>query len=82
MLPEAFDIAQEPEYIHEMYGLNRDDSKDYGRQCLLARRLIERGVRFVQVFASVPKRLAAELAMSPGMVTAISSSITALVLPR
>ena len=53
--PEAFDIAQEPEYIHEMYGLNRDDSKDYGRQCLLARRLIERGVRFVQVFASVPK---------------------------
>lgn len=53
--PEAFDIAQEPEYIHEMYGLNRADSKDYGRQCLLARRLIERGVRFVQVFASVPK---------------------------
>ena len=52
--PEAFDIAQEPEYIHEMYGLNRNESKDYGRQCLLARRLIERGVRFVQVFASVP----------------------------
>ena len=53
--PEAFDVAQEPEYIHEMYGLNRAESKDYGRQCLLARRLVERGVRFVQVFASVPK---------------------------
>ena len=53
--PEAFDISQEPEYIHEMYGLNRTESKDYGRQCLLARRMIERGVRFVQVFASIPK---------------------------
>ncbi|MBA63333.1 MAG: hypothetical protein CMJ76_13330 [Planctomycetaceae bacterium] len=53
--PEAFDVSEEPEYIHEMYGLNRNESKDYGRQCLLARRLIERGVRFVQVFASIPK---------------------------
>jgi len=52
--PEAFDLAQEPEHIQEMYGLNRDESKDYGRQCLIARRLIERGVRFVQVFASCP----------------------------
>lgn len=52
--PEAFDLAKEPEHIHESYGLNRKESKDYGRQCLIARRLIERGVRFVQVFASCP----------------------------
>ena len=45
--PEAFDLAQEPDHIQEMYGLNRPESKDYGRQCLIARRLIERGVRFV-----------------------------------
>lgn len=52
--PEAFDIACEPQYIQDMYGLNRDESKDYGRQCLIARRLVERGVRFVQIFASCP----------------------------
>ncbi len=52
--PEAFDLAQEPDHIQEMYGLNRAESKDYGRQCLIARRLIERGVRFVQIFAACP----------------------------
>jgi len=52
--PEAFDLAQEPSHIQEKYGLNRDESKDYGRQCLIARRLVERGVRFVQIFASCP----------------------------
>ena len=52
--PEAFDLAQEPQHVQEAYGLNRKESKDYGRQCLIARRLIERGVRYVQVFASVP----------------------------
>lgn len=52
--PEAFDLAQEPQHIQEMYGLNRAESKDYGRQCLIARRMVERGVRFVQIFASCP----------------------------
>ena len=53
--PEAFDVTREPKSIQEAYGLNRNESKDYGRQCLIARRLIERGVRFVQVFADVAK---------------------------
>jgi hypothetical protein len=52
--PEAFDIAAEPAHLQEAYGLNRAESKDYGRQCLIARRLIERGVRFVQIFAACP----------------------------
>lgn len=52
--PEAFDITREPEYMREAYGLNRKVSAEYGLQCLIARRLIERGVRFVQVFASCP----------------------------
>ncbi|MDG2130633.1 MAG: DUF1501 domain-containing protein [Fuerstiella sp.] len=52
--PEAFDLAQEPDHMQEMYGLNRAESKAYGRQCLIARRLIERGVRFVQIFAACP----------------------------
>ncbi|MCA9115250.1 MAG: DUF1501 domain-containing protein, partial [Planctomycetaceae bacterium] len=52
--PEAFDLSQEPKHIQEAYGLDRNESKDYARQCLTARRLVERGVRFVQVFASCP----------------------------
>ncbi|MFT5527402.1 MAG: hypothetical protein ACI9HK_005384, partial [Pirellulaceae bacterium] len=52
--PEAFDLSQEPQSIQDLYGLNRTECKDYARQCLIARRLIERGVRFVQVFASLP----------------------------
>lgn len=53
--PEAFDVAREPQHVQEAYGLNHEDSADYGKQCLIARRLVERGVRFVQVFASCPK---------------------------
>jgi len=50
--PEVFDIATEPESVQKMYGLDRKESKDYGKQCLIARRLVESGVRFIQVFAS------------------------------
>lgn len=45
--PGLIDISDEPESIREMYGLNDDVTRDYGTTCLLARRLIERGVRFV-----------------------------------
>jgi hypothetical protein len=46
---EAFDITQEPEYIHRLYGLDHPEAKEYGTRCLIARRLVERGVRFVQL---------------------------------
>jgi hypothetical protein len=47
--PELMDLSQEPKHILEMYGA--DPAKpSYARNCLLARRLIERGVRFVQLF--------------------------------
>lgn len=45
--PSLIDVSDEPEPMREMYGLNSDESRDYGMTCLLARRLIERGVRFV-----------------------------------
>ena len=51
--PEAFDTNRETSATQEAYGLNRNESTDYGRQCLIARRLIERGVRYVQIFADV-----------------------------
>ena len=47
---EALDISQEPEHIHKLYGLDRDETRSYGERCLIARRLVERGVRFVQLF--------------------------------
>lgn len=47
---EALDLNQEPQYIHRLYGLDREETRDYGARCLLARRLVERGVRFVQIF--------------------------------
>jgi hypothetical protein len=47
---EALDLRQEPEYIRRLYGLDRDETRSYGERCLLARRLVERGVRFVQLF--------------------------------
>jgi hypothetical protein len=47
---EALDIAGEPESIRRLYGLDQDDTREYGTRCLIARRLVERGVRFVQLF--------------------------------
>jgi hypothetical protein len=49
--PEAVDLGQEPEAIQNLYGLNNKQTQDFGRRCLLARRLVERGVRFVQLYA-------------------------------
>ena len=48
--PEAFDLTRESESIHKLYGTDNSVTEMFGRQCLLARRLIERGVRFVQLF--------------------------------
>mgnify|MGYP002632342900 CR=1 FL=1 len=47
---EALDISQETESIQKLYGLDDPATQEYGTRCLIARRLIERGVRFVQVF--------------------------------
>ena len=46
--PEAFDLAKESEATKKLYGLDDEESSDFGWQCLVARRLCERGVRFVQ----------------------------------
>ncbi|MEJ6646603.1 MAG: DUF1501 domain-containing protein [Akkermansiaceae bacterium] len=47
--PEAFDFSKESEATHELYGLQRGATKGFAWQCLAARRLIERGVRFVEL---------------------------------
>ncbi len=47
---DALDIEQETAATHKLYGLDNPVTREYGSRCLVARRLIERGVRFVQVF--------------------------------
>ena len=47
--PEVLDTSKEPEYIKELYGLNQKETKQYGQMCLMARRLSEAGVRYIQV---------------------------------
>lgn len=49
--PDAVDLAQETAATHTMYGLDQGATAHFGRNCLLARRLVERGVRFVQVYS-------------------------------
>jgi hypothetical protein len=49
--PEATDISRESDATKQMYGLNDPLTADFGGRCLLARRLVERGVRFVQVWS-------------------------------
>jgi len=51
-VPEVLDLSDESAETRRLYGLNRPETKEYGARCLLARRLVERGVRFVQLFLS------------------------------
>lgn len=49
--PDAVDLSKEDEKTKELYGINDAKTADFGRRCLLARRMVERGVRFVQIYA-------------------------------
>ena len=49
--PEAVDMAQEDERTKKLYGMDNAKTEKFGRRCLLARRLVERGVRFIQVYS-------------------------------
>jgi hypothetical protein len=49
--PEAFDVANEPEHIRKLYGLDQPKCAHMAAQCLMARRMVERGVRFVQIYS-------------------------------
>lgn len=48
---EAVDLARESEPTRERYGLNQKVTADFGRKCLITRRLLERGVRFIQLYS-------------------------------
>ncbi len=48
--PEAVDLARETRETQSLYGMDKPQTREFGRRCLLARRLVERGVRFVQLY--------------------------------
>jgi hypothetical protein len=47
--PEAVDFANEPSHVRDLYGIGSPETDDFGRRLLLARRLVERGVRYIQI---------------------------------
>jgi uncharacterized protein DUF1501 len=49
--PEAVDFSQETAETQALYGIDRPGTADFGKKCLLARRLVERGVRFIQIYS-------------------------------
>ena len=53
-IPDIADFSKETDRIQKLYGINNEVTNDAGRRCLLARRLLERGVRFVQIFSGGP----------------------------
>jgi hypothetical protein len=49
-VPDVLDLAGEPARVQQMYGIGQEATDSFGRKCLLARKLVERGVRFVQLY--------------------------------
>lgn len=49
--PEALDVASEPKHIQDLYGIGDDKCDHFAKQCLVARRMVQRGVRFVQIYS-------------------------------
>ncbi len=49
--PQLVNLAEETEETHRLYGLDNSTTREFGQRCLLARRMIERGVRFVQLYS-------------------------------
>jgi len=47
--PQVFDLSREPDRLLDLYGLNRGDNRSFAWQCLIARRMVERGVRVVEL---------------------------------
>src|SRR6201986_5183900 len=50
-VPDILDLSKEDENLKASYGIGKEPTDSFGRKCLLARRLVEQGVRFVQLYA-------------------------------
>ena len=58
--PRHMDLAGEPQHILDLYGIGQEDTDDFGRQCLMARRFAESGVRFIQLTHTIRRRFSKE----------------------
>ena len=56
-VPDLLDLSSESETTKKMYGLDDPETEEFGRECLLARRMVERGVRFVELLTPERKRI-------------------------
>jgi len=54
-IPETMRLDQEPEAIRKLYGMDQPETKPFGELCLVARRLVQRGVRFIQIYHGANK---------------------------
>jgi hypothetical protein len=54
-VPDLLNLSTESEATRKLYGLDEQDTEEFGRQCLLARRMVERGVRFVELLPPARK---------------------------
>ena len=51
LAPELFDLGKETDAVKKLYGLDDEETKDFGTRCLMARRMLERDVRFIQIWS-------------------------------
>lgn len=49
-VPDVFRFEDEPEHVRKLYGMDQEATRSFGERCMAARRMVERGVRFVQVY--------------------------------
>lgn len=56
-VPELTSLAGETEVTRKLYGIDEEDTREFGRECLIARRLVERGVRFIELLTPARKGL-------------------------
>lgn len=80
--PEAVDLSQETEETKKLYGMDDEKTRAFGSQCLLARRLVERGVRFVQLYHGAGSKWDAHSGIEgnhSGLCAASDKPVTALV---
>src|SRR6185295_7363864 len=56
-VPGLLDFSNESEATRKLYGLDEEITSDFGRECLIARRLVERGVRFIELLSPARKGL-------------------------
>jgi hypothetical protein len=61
--PEAVDLSKETDATRQLYGMDKEETAVFGRNCLLARRLIENGVRFVQLYSGAGSKWDSHSAM-------------------